>query len=995
MPDGLSRRSFIKLAATAGAAAALPGCEPAARKLIPYVVPDENVIPGVPTYYATVCNECPAGCGVVAKVREGRVIKLEGNPADPISQGALCARGQAALQGLYNPDRLAHPQVRSQSGPPKPASWDDALKLLNDRAAAAAKAGRDRVAFIGSPPGPTLRKIVLAWLSAYQSQRAIFYEPIGHEPARAAAMTLFGRRDLPAYHIDQAEVLISFGADFIETWQSPVELARQYAEFRAPRERRGALTIGRSFYVGPRMSLTASKCDELIAVRPGAEAEIAWSVLLTMIRQRWVSQNSGIDLAALSTALSDYDPLAVSARTGVPVDTIMNLADTFGRADGALALAGTDDPAAHLGAFALNAVTGNVGRTMVFLEGAQEEAASTPDAVAAAVGDLRDGKVDVLVIAGANPVFTMPPEWRIAEALQRVATVVWCGGVPDETAQMANLLLPAHHPLESWRDTAPRAGLNGLGQPVMQPVFASRALGDILLDSARASGANIAWKDTADAVKATWQDLAPKAPAAPQAPAAKASPAAAAQPAPGAPKPPAAPPTEDFWTKARRDGGWFENRAPAAVKANLAALNPPTYGRAVPELQVAAFAHIFLYDGRGADKPWLQEIPEPVGQILWDSWAEIHPLTAAKLRVSPDELIELRTEHGTIEAPAYVSPRIHPGVIAVPLGQGHTSYGRWARNRGANPWAVLPAGALSATVTARATGRKRRLVSPLGKGELMGRTMVEAMSIEELARGTAPPAEALAPGPYEMYEPWKYPKHQWGMTIDVNACTGCSACVAACYAENNLPVVGKEEVDRGRIMSWIRIERYFPSEKEETQAPLLYLTPMLCQQCDHAPCEPVCPVFAAVHTEEGLNGQIYNRCVGTRYCENNCPYKVRRFNWFAPEWPAPLNLQLNPDVTVRGAGVMEKCTFCIQRIQYAEITARTEDRALRDGEIVPACAQACPARAITFGDMKDSASAMMQRRTGNQARSYTALRELNTLPAIEYLRELYREKGKA
>jgi molybdopterin-containing oxidoreductase family iron-sulfur binding subunit len=270
------------------------------------------------------------------------------------------------------------------------------------------------------------------------------------------------------------------------------------------------------------------------------------------------------------------------------------------------------------------------------------------------------------------------------------------------------------------------------------------------------------------------------------------------------------------------------------------------------------------------------------------------------------------------------------------------------------------------------------------------------MSIEQLGRGEVPETHAEeVTGPYEFYPPWKYPKHKWGITIDVNACTGCSACVTACYAENNIPTVGKQGVDNGRIMSWIRIERYFPSPKESAQAPQLYLAPMLCQQCDHAPCEPVCPVFASYHTEEGLNGQVYNRCVGTRYCENNCPYKVRRFNWFVPEWPEPLNLQLNPDVTVRGAGVMEKCTFCVQRIQFGELTAKTEDRELRDGEIVTACQQACPARAITFGDINDPASAMMRRRDDNKLRNYRALEEINTQPAITYLRDLYREKGKA
>jgi anaerobic selenocysteine-containing dehydrogenase/Fe-S-cluster-containing dehydrogenase component len=966
----ISRRSFIKLAATAGAAAALPGCEPAARKLIPYVVPDENVVPGVPSFFATTCSECPAGCGVVARIREGRVIKLEGNPEDPIGQGALCARGQAALQGLYNPDRLASPQVRGSDGALRAVSWDDAEKMLGDRLAAASRAGKDRVAFFGGPGGPTFAKIVQAFVGAYNSSRAIFYEPINHEPTRAAAKTLFGRRDLPIYRIDQAEVLISFGADFLETWQSPVELARQYAQFRSPRKRRGALTIGRAAYVGPRLSMTASKCDEWIATAPGAQADVAWSVLHVLVKNGMVSPNSGFDLTALSKAVENFDPAATSVRTGVPAETIARLGQMFGKADGALAIAGTDDSSAHLAAMILNAVTGNFSKTIMFLEGSPAEQTSTPDEVDAALDAMRAGDVDVAFIAGANPVFTMPASARIAEALQKVPFVVWAGGVPDETAAMASLLLPAHHPLESWRDTAPRAGVRGLGQPVMQPVFASKAVGDMLLEAAAKSpGAKPSWATVADAAKAEWLALAPKADS--------------ANP-------------EDFWTSVRREGGLFEEPHLSALKLDTSPFKAPVPTAPQIELSVYAYPHIFLYDGRGADKLWLQELPEPVTQLVWDSWAEIHPDTARKLGVSQDDLIEIKTEHGTIEAPALIEATVRPGVIAVPLGQGHRAYGRYAKDVGANAWAILPAGGSYAAATVRATGTTRKLVSPLGNSDMLGRSIVEAMSIEELAAGEVPKNEgAEVTGPFEMYPRWKYPGHKWGMTIDVNACTGCSACVTACYAENNLPFVGKEGVDRGRIMSWIRIERYFPKEKEAAAAPLLYLTPMLCQQCDHAPCEPVCPVFASYHTEEGLNGQVYNRCVGTRYCENNCPYKVRRFNWFVPEWPSPLNLQLNPDVTVRGAGVMEKCTFCVQRIQFAELNAKTEDRQLRDGEIVTACQQACPARAISFGDINDPASAMMRRRDDNKLRDYLVLEELNTQPAITYLRDLYREKGKA
>ena len=964
MPEGLSRRSFIKLAAAAGAAAAVPGCEPASRKLIPYVVPDENVTPGMPTFYATTCSECAAGCGLVATVREGRVTKLEGNPIDPISAGSICARGQAALQGLYNPDRLAHPMVRGEGGTLTRISWEQAASQLRDRLAKAAGAGKDRVAFMGAPGGPVFSRIVQAFLAAHGSSRAVFYESISSEPRRAAAQAVFGRRDLPVYRIDQAETLISFAADFLETGDSPVEYARQFAAFRSPRQHRSGLDIGRSFYVGPRMSMTAGRCDRWVPVAAGMEAQVAWSILHVLVAQRWVSQNSGVDLNAITAMVAAYDPDSTSRRTGVPVETIKSMAEAFGKADGALAIAGGTDESLHTAVCVLNAVTGNVGRTMVFLDGGPAEDVTPPAEVEAAMAAMRDGKIDAVIIAGVNPIFTMPPAMRAAEALQRVPFVVWCGGVPDETAAMANLLLPVHHPLESWRDTWPRAGVRGLGQPVMQPVFESRPTADILLEAARAADAsNLPAATIEEAVKAEWTAMAPQAGISP----------------------------EDFWTKARREGGFFSTPKPAAVRFNAAGLRAPAPADQNSELILVTYPHIFLYDGVGADKPWLQEIPEPITQIVWDNWAEVHPDTARRLGIGRDQVLELRTDHGVISVPALVSEYVHPGVIAVPLGQGHRSYGRYAKDRGSNPWGIIEPGRLHIAVKVNPTPASRELVSPLGKSELMGRSIVEAMSIEQLAAGGIE-REEEAPEPYEMYAQYDY-QRQWGMTIDVNACTGCSACVAACYAENNIPVVGKDGVARGRIMSWIRIERYFPETREA--APNVYLSPMLCQQCNHAPCEPVCPVFAAYHTKEGLNGQVYNRCVGTRYCENNCPYKVRRFNWFIPDWPEPLNLQLNPDVTVRGAGVMEKCTFCIQRIQQAEITARIEERPLRDGEIITACAQACPAKAITFGDMKDEKSAVMRRRAENKERDYRSLGELNTQPAIAYLRDLYREKGRA
>jgi anaerobic selenocysteine-containing dehydrogenase/Fe-S-cluster-containing dehydrogenase component len=969
MPVEVSRRSFLKLAAASGAAAAIPGCKPAARHLIPYVIPDDDVIPGTPTFFASSCNECAAGCGVVARVREGRVIKLEGNPVDPISQGASCARGQAALQGLYNPDRLQRPHRRGGDGLINPITWDDAMGQLN-KALREAVASPDQVAFIGPPMGPAHEWMVQQWMGALNSHLRVAYAPIDGAQERAALQFCFGKQFVPAYHIDRAEVLLSLRADFLETWGSPVELSRQYAVFHTPVNPGANAKFGLSYYVGPRMSMTAAKCDYFLPCHPAYEAALGLAILRVILDKGLAHPAPGLDMDALHKFVAPFDPAGVATKAGIKAETIEKMAQQFGQANGAVALAGSDDDAAHVAAWLLNAATGNVGKTVDLFEPETPAGAPAQD-LEAAVKAMHDGNIKVAIITNTNPQFAASPEVHFGDALSKVPLVVWCGNVPDETAQFAHLLLPINHWVEDWGDTSARPGVYGLRQPTMTRVVYSKPLGDILIETARSAAPKstaLPFENTQDAVRAFWQQRFRNQVGAQG--------------------------FEAFWDQALREGGHFTNVKPAQVKLQPAFSQGPVKlpeGLENAELMLSAFPHSYLYDGSGADKPWLQEIAEPVSQLVWDSWAEIHPDTAKRLKVNNNDLIQLASPLGMIEVPVHITKGVHPSAIAVPIGQGHTSYGRYARGRGANPWSVLPSGRMTTPIKFSRGDGQRELVSPAYTGEMFNRPIVETMTLAEFQRDEKPaPWEEPYPQPWELYHPVVYPVHEWGMTIDLNACTGCGACIAACYAENNIPFVGKEEVRRGHIKQWIRLERYFP---ETTDSPELLTMPMLCQQCSHAPCEPVCPVFAAVHDNEGLNLQVYNRCIGTRYCENNCPYKVRRFNWFKPAWPKPLELQLNPDVTVRGAGVMEKCTFCVQRIRFGEIQALTENRKVRDGEIVPACAEACPSRAITFGDMKDPESAMMKRRQEHEIRTYKALEPLNTLPAIAYLRQVYRPRG--
>jgi molybdopterin-containing oxidoreductase family iron-sulfur binding subunit len=963
----INRRDFLKIVGIGGTAAGMVGCgaEPP-ETLVPYLIPPEEIAPGKATWYATVCRECPAGCGILAKTVDGRVIKGEGNPDHPVSQGGLCARGQASLQGLYNPDRFRQPLRRKADGTLEAIPWDEAEGLLTEHLAALKGRG-DRISFVTPLLTGSLDRLIEAWLAAVGGRR-LRYEAIAHEPLRTASRLAFGLEAIPYYDLEAARVVLSFGADFLETWLSPVEHARQFAAMRAYREGR----MGRFAYIGPRLSLTGASADEWVAVRPGTEGLLALGMLHTILAERLAPRLPGGEEDALRRFAAPFPPEAVAERAGISGDKVRVLARAFARRRPSLALAdgrGGSGTATCLAVHLLNYAVGNFGQTVRFGPTAAAGRASTYREMRDLLLAMEAGRISLLLLAGVNPLFTLPEGARFEEALRKVPLVVSFASFPDETATAAHLVLPDHTFLEAWGDDEPWDGVRSLQQPVMRPLYDTRALGDVLLSVARRSGRAKAfpWEDFAAYLREQWRDVHRRL-----------------RPAED---------FETFWAAALQRGGLFTPAAARPVRLSPEAVRVRFEVPALPGegegFTLIPYPSAAFYDGRMANRPWLQELPDPLTQIVWDNWVEVHPEDARRLGVAEGDVLRLESPAGRVELPAHLSGGVRPGTVAVPVGQGHTVFGRYAAGRGANPIPLLSpepeavSGGLpwvATRVTARPTGRRHPLVSVAGSDRPHDREIVQSVSLAALQGGRLP---GERPHLLQIYPEHPHPRHRWGMAIDLNACIGCGGCVVACYAENNIPIVGKEQVGRGREMSWIRIERVDEGGRDRPEHRFL---PMLCQHCDSAPCEPVCPVYATYHNPDGLNVQVYNRCVGTKYCSNNCPYKVRRFNWFPAAWPEPLHLQLNPDVTVRTMGVMEKCTFCVQRIEGGKRAAKAEGRPVRDGEIVPACAQACPTRAIIFGDLKDEASEVSRR--ARDPRRYRVLEHLNTQPAITYLKKI-------
>ena len=1025
---GVRRREFLKILGVTGAGAAAAGCGPSeAGHLIPYLVSPDQTVPGVSTYFATTCRECAAACGVIAETRDGRAIKLEGNPEHPLNRGALCARGQAALQGLYNPDRYTGPRVR-RDGRLVPTTWDEAIPLFRQRlddVRSGARAG-DAV-FLNRHETGSFPFFLDQWLSAMGLAPHLGVDSMMDHAVIAANREAYGVA-WPSLSFADARIIVSIGADFLDGWGASVPQQLDFAEARAK-----MADAPRLVYIGARRSLTGLNADEWIPARSGSELAIA-NALLAAVR------GGGGDMSAAARAAD------------VPVETLQRLGAELAAARPSLVLSGVttvDAREVARAVSALNQAAGNVGRTIRPASPLTAfEGAATHAELSAVVERMRAGSVPLLMLRGVNPVFSMPKSAQVAEALARVPFKVAFTSYPDETAELCDLILPDLHPLESWGDAQATPNVISLQQPAMDPVFVqTRATADVLLAIAAATP-QAAGRLTA--------------------------------------------PNYRSWLLGRFPGG-----APAFTAALARGVTGGSTPRVAPRPAAAAdgtsvpapiegdgnFTFVVypsaVLGADGANKPWLQELPDPVSKICWQSWIEVHPETAARLDIEPGDVIEVQGTGGTVRAPAYVYPGIRRDTVAMAFGRGHTAYGRFAKDVGANPLDAVSVGFDRAGMAAwsgsrvrvRKVGEYTQLVTTEGSARQHGRGIGRALPATELGRvaTAAAPGEEhaadVAPqgvgeggagaavgqeagahggghvlpgdasheplpglrapiaadaegalrnpkknevGMYDPNHPTGMAKRRWAMTIDLARCTGCSACVTACYAENNIPTVGAAyqsghtqglprtagaNILRSREMAWIRLERYWEGDQSSSEFDTRFV-PMLCQHCGNAPCEPVCPVFATYHSPDGLNVQVYTRCVGTRYCSNTCPYKVRYFNWFGygetnrPQyaWPEPLNWQLNPDVTVRGKGVMEKCTFCVQRIREAEHRARSEGREVMPDEFTVACAQACPSRAIVFGDAADERWTVA--RQVHDERAYHVFEELNTFTAVVYLKKV-------
>jgi molybdopterin-containing oxidoreductase family iron-sulfur binding subunit len=939
--DANGRREFMKVMGASMALAGLTACtRQPTETIVPYVKPPEELVPGRALFFATAVTEGGFAKGVLVESHEGRPTKIEGNPDHPSSLGATDAVTQAAILELYDPDRS---QTVKHLGEIR--SWGAFVAAVKSAVGAQKPLGGAGLRILTETvTSPTLVAQMRALLAEYPQAKWHQYEPTTNDNGRAGAQLAFGRPLDARLALGEADVVLSLEADFLGHGPDAVRLAREFAQ----RRRDGSTSSMNRLYVAEGSpSLTGANADHRLSLRSSEIEPFA----------RAVAAGLGLAVSGGATA---HGPFVAAL--------VKDLRRAGARA---LVVAGeSQPPAVHALAHAINGLLGAIGRTITFREpvaaGAELQSASLADLVA----DMSAGRVDTLLILGANPVYHAPADVAFAAALDKVPLRYHAGLYEDETAERCQWHVALAHQLECWSDSRATNGAVTIHQPLIAPLYGGKSAHEVVgafVSQPERTGYEI----VRDQWKATLGDAD----------------------------------FESRWLRAVHDGVVPNTETPevqAAPTLGAWATSAPPAAAAGLEIVFRADPHV--RDGRLANNGWLQELPRPLTKLTWDNAVLMSARTAETLGVavgttgtgsqntasgSPADVVEVRYQGRTVTGPAWVLPGHPDDSITVHLGFGRTRAGRVGNGVGFNAFALRTQDApwFGSGATVSRTGGRVYLACTQDHWSMEGRNPVRSVTAEELAKDHHAVAEMGEKPPRElnMYPGFKYEGHAWGMAIDLGACVGCNACTIACQSENNIPVVGKEQVSRGREMHWIRVDRYFEGSVE---APDVHHQPVPCMHCEQAPCETVCPVAATVHSDEGLNDMVYNRCVGTRYCSNNCPYKVRRFNFFLyQDWTTPsLKLLRNPDVSVRSRGVMEKCTYCVQRIQRVKIDARNQDRPVKDGEITPACAQACPAQAIVFGDVNDPESAVSKAKAS--IRNYGVLEDLNTRPRTTYLAEV-------
>ncbi|AKF83048.1 iron-sulfur binding protein [Myxococcus fulvus 124B02] len=943
--DASSRRDFFKMMGLS-AAAAMVACQRApVQKLIPYVSRPDAVTPGTALWYASTCEACPARCGLLLKTRDGRPIKVEGNDEHPVSRGGVCAVGQASVLSLYDASRARFPSRASSR-----VSWTDLDAEVKKGLAKATEDGKAIRLVLPWVMGPTAEAAVARFLAAHPTARTVRYEPLGELASLGDAYRVtHGARVVPDYRFDKAKVIASFGADFLGTWVSPVAFTRQYAEARDAAARKA---MARHFQVEPVMTLTGAAADRRFVVAP-SDVTLALGDVV-----RRLAAKAGREVPGLkSLPGSKLEPASLD-----------ELAEAlWAHRTESLVVCGGDEVAGQVLAATANVLLGNEGSTVLPRDGValDEKALSYGELLA----ELSAGSVGAVVFLNVNPAHTDARGDALGALLKDVPLTVALNDRLDETAVLTRLHAPASTALEAWGDAEPRRGVVSLRQPAVSPLHDTRDAVESLLTWAGAAQAHH------DFLRARWET--------------EVFPVAGVTGMDFA----------SFWDDSVRRGVVTLSPVPTApltfreegVAKVLAGVARPSV-----EWELVLFASVGLRDGAMANNAWLHEVPDPITKATWGNPALIAPSRARELGLSDGDVVKVSVGGRSVSLPVLIQAGTHPSALGLAVGYGRTRAGRIGDGVGERvyPLAAVVDGRVRRSVpgaTVVATGERQKLALTQTHSSLEGRPHVREA---ELAAFLANPrAGNEGHGGHgggngghslSMWSGHEYKGHRWALAVDLSACTGCSACVVSCQAENNIPSVGRDEVLRQREMHWMRIDRYYQGDAANPQ---VVHQPMMCQHCENAPCETVCPVLATVHSSEGLNQQVYNRCVGTRYCANNCPTKVRRFNWFDYPHDEPLErMVLNPDVVVRSRGVMEKCSLCVQRIQEGKATANREGRPLKDGDIQTACQQSCPAKAIHFGDLNDSASRVAK--LAKDGRAFRLLEELNIGPSITYLTKI-------